>query len=169
MRISLQSFPALKIRMQLVFTYRKSAWLSNWRYRLYRRVLCYMQIMWCNDFKEKLFFLFIAFKIKDFFETYNSMARENNVTYPRPHFVIDAVKSKSTNFTWKTFTGSDVSFFDESFKADSENIYLSFNKKFQITGEWLLSGYSDAGDISWILVTEFWSCWPKRHKPSVKL
>ena len=84
---------------------------------------------------KKNCFLFIAFKIKDFFETYNSMARENNVTYPLPHFVIDAVKSKSTNFTWKTFTGSDVSFFDESFKADSEYIYLSFDKKFQITGE----------------------------------
>ena len=61
---------------------------------------------------------------------------ENNITYTLPHLVIDAVKSQSTNFIWKTFTGSDLKFFDESFNAiDSQYIYLSFDKKIQITGE----------------------------------
>ena len=63
---------------------------------------------------------------------------KNNITYPLPHIVMDAVKSQLTNFTWKTLTGSDLEFLDESFIANYRGyIHLSFDKKFQITGEWL--------------------------------
>ena len=49
---------------------------------------------------------------------------------------MDAVKSQLTNFTWKTLTGSDLEFLDESFYANYMGyIHLSFDKTFQITGE----------------------------------
>ena len=64
------------------------------------------------------------------------MVVKNNITYPLPHIVMDAVKSQLTNFTWKTLTGSDLEFLDESFYANYRGyIHLSFDKTFQITGE----------------------------------
>ena len=76
-------------------------------------------------------------QITDFLGRYDTFAAENNVTYTQPHTIIDAIKSPSTNFEWKTFTGSDIDFFDESFdEINSKLLYLSFDfHEFEIVGE----------------------------------
>ena len=68
-------------------------------------------------------------------DEYNSFAKENNLSRMQAHTVIDAIKSPSTNFEWRRFTGSDVEFFGESFGPINSLHYLSFDKSNEITGE----------------------------------